>query len=215
MESHFMDHNTWQILSQPLMSLIYSVNSKSHSRALWGKSTHRWGSLGVIQAQLPWISQNTMLEWVYQCYDLSPLQRVGSTQFSLVLHLGQYWKSSANLSFLLCAWTVPPTLPSSSPARCDGRVILFSLHERNGLFSTDHLFSSHFLPVHTNGQFSVSEIRLVRYNWCIRLRLNNKYILMCTYHETITTVHRFIILNILLYFCSHAGFSLALSQENH
>lgn len=116
-----------------------------------------------------------------------------------------------------CAWAVPSPLPSSSPAPCNGWVILFSLRERNGLFSTDHPFSSHFLPVHTNGQFSLSEIRLVGYNWCICLRLNNQYILTCPYHETITTVHRFIILNCFfsLYYCSHASFSLALSQENH
>lgn len=108
------------------------------------------------------------------------------------------------------SWAVHSTLPPFSPARCNGWVILFSLHERNGLFSPDHQFSSHFLPVHSNGQFSFSEIRLVRYNWCIRLRLNNKYILTCTYHETTTTVYRFIILNcfFLLYFCSHASFSL-------
>lgn len=87
-----------------------------------------------------------------------------------------------------CAWAVPSPVPSSSLDWCNGWVILFSLHERNGLFSTDLQFSSHFLPVHTNGQFSLSEIRLVRYNWCICLRLNNQYILTCTYHETIIIV---------------------------
>lgn len=116
-----------------------------------------------------------------------------------------------------CARAVSSPLPSSSPAPCDGWVILLSLRERNGLFSTDHPFSSHFLPVHINGQFPLSEIRWVAYNWCICLRLNNQYILTCPYHKTITAVYRFIILNCFfsLYYCAHASFSLALSQENH
>lgn len=110
MESHFMDHNAWQTLSQPLMSLIYSMNSKSHSRALLGKSTHIWGSLGVIQVQLPWISQNTMLEWVYQCYDLSPHRGGGGWHATLIgTDVSQLFSNPSGTVLEVVGWSLLPT----------------------------------------------------------------------------------------------------------